>query len=183
MLKALAAAVLALACVGDGGGKPALPAPEEDLDGFLFLATFQELRAEGPPADALAKVLEQDAEGRYLHFVYACPVCSPVVEAFRAFAMRDRFYFGRKGDPLVPEAGDGKALLADPAAALHDLVERAVARRVAELRMTDAEAARLRVRLAEGRKKGMSILNASKGFAHKSCPSCDAGAGEAWTPG
>ncbi len=179
MLKWLAAGALAMAFVQDP--KPA--APEPDLGRVLFFATLEGLCEEGLPEAAVKAVLEQDDRGRYRHFVYACPVCSPVLEGFRAYGMREKFYYSRKGDPLVGEEKDGAAFVKDPAAALHDFVGRCVERHVRTRRLTEGETARLRQMLAEGMKKGMSLLRASEGFAHKSCPSCDGGAGNPWEPG
>lgn len=179
MMKVLAAAVLALA-FAEGA---AAPAPEPDLDRVLFFATLEGLCEEGLPESAVKAVLEQDEEGRYRHFVYACPVCSPVLEGFRAYGMREKFYYARKGDPLVGEEKDGAAFVKDPAAALHDFVGRCVERHIRSRRLTEGETARLRQRLAEGMKKGMNLLRASAGFAHKSCPSCDGGTGNPWEPG
>lgn len=180
MWKWMAAGVLALAAVE--GAKVPAPAPEPNLNRVLFFATLEGLCEEGVPDAAVQAVLEKDGEGRYRHFVYACPVCSPVVEGFRAYALRRDFYYGRKGDPLLAKEGDGKAFVADPAAALHDFVERCVARQVASRRLTEKEASELKMAITIGMKKGNSLLPSSGGFAHKSCPSCDGGSGKPWTP-
>ena len=199
---ALAATGAAAAAKGGGSHAPPAPAPaaEErkprfpaaslDLGPFLFFATLEGLCEDALPADAVQAVLEQDAKGRYVNFVYACPVCSPVLEGFRAYAMREKFYYARKGvdipggDPLAPGAcavepiadrlrgADARAR----GAALRDLVSRNVERRIERLRLSEAETAEWRSRFAEGMKKGMSMLRqegAAEGFAHKSCPSCD----------
>ena len=193
---ALAATGAAAAAKGGGSHAPPAPAPaaEErkprfpaaslDLGPFLFFATLEGLCEDALPDDAVQAVLEQDAKGRYVNFVYACPVCSPVLEGFRAYAMREKFYYSRKGDPLAGHdcAVDGiAARLRDPdprarGAALRDLVSRNVERRIERLRLSEAETAEWRSRFAEGMKKGMSMLRqegAAEGFAHKSCPSCD----------
>jgi hypothetical protein len=177
MARVLAAAVLAMAFAGSPR------APEPSLDRVLFFATLEGLCEESLPPAAVEAVLRKDAEGRYVHFVYACPVCMPVLEGFRAYAMREKFYYSRKGDPLAGEEKDGTAFVKDPAAALHDFVGRCVERHVRSRRLTDAEQADLRQMLEEGRKKGMSVLESSKGFAHKSCPSCDGGTGTDWVTG
>jgi hypothetical protein len=171
-------------------GKPRYPAPAPDLGAFLFFATLEGLCEDALPDDAVEAVLERDAEGRYRNFVYACPVCSPVLEGFRAFAMRRKFYYARKGvdvsggDPLAPgpcAVESIAARLRDPdpkarGAALRDLVQRNVERRIERLRLTEEEAGAWRIRFAEGMKKGMALLrepSIAGPFAHKSCPSCD----------
>lgn len=177
MWKWMAAGALALALSQEA------EVPEPHLDRVLFFATLEGLCEEGLPEAAVKAILEQDAEGRYRHFVYGCPVCHPVVEGFRAYAMRGKFYFGRKGDPLVGEVKAGEAFVKDPATALHDFVGRCVERHIRSRRLTEAETAILRRRLAEGMKKGMSVLPSSDGFAHESCPSCDGSNGKPWMEG
>lgn len=174
MWKWMAAGVLALVF------SPQARVPDPDLNRVLFFATLEGLCEEGIPDEAVKAVLAQDEKGRYRHFVYACPVCSPVLEGFRAYAMRDKFYYSRKGDPLIAREDDGKAFVADPAKALHDFVGRCVERHVRSRRLTEEEASLLRRLLEEGLKKGMSLLPSSDGFAHKSCPSCDGGSGRPW---
>jgi hypothetical protein len=171
MLKTLAAAALVFAAVQGA------PAPEPDLGRLLFFASLEGACEEGLPEAAVKAVLAQDEKGRYVHFVYACPVCSPVLEGFRAYAMRHKFYYSRKGDPLVGEAKDGRAFVDDTAKALHDFVGRCVERHIRSRRLTAEETAVLRRVLEEGRKKGMDLLRSSEGFAHESCPSCDGGTG------
>jgi len=194
-------AALAAAPGARGGGEAcrqaaaaaAAPAPEEaSLDRFLFFAVLEGLCEDGVPDAAVAKVLEKDGEGRLRNFVLSCPVCTPVVEGFLAYSVRDTFTFGRKGDPFPapnpPE--DGRTIAAGLAAedlrargaALQAFVERCVEARFRRLRLTPAEQAPWRDLLKQGMKKGMDALQrgASPGFAHDSCPSCDGGVGREW---
>jgi hypothetical protein len=185
----------AMGAAAGEGAKARFPERDPSLDRFLFFATLEGLCEDSMPDDAVKAALEKDAKGRYRNFVYACPVCSPVVEAFRAYAMRWEFYFSRKGDPLTPWTGaDNPSPVADIAArlagadpgargaALHDFVGRCVERRLERLRLTPEETARWRQWFAEARKKGMAALPRSEGFQHKSCPSCDGSCGDddAW---
>ena len=178
MWKWLAAGALALAMLPEGRG------PEPDLDRSLFFATLEGLCEEAIPAEAVEAVLQKDEKGRYRHFVYACPVCSPVVEGFRAYGMRKEFYYSRKGDPLTGDRKtDGAAWVKDPATALHGFVGRCVDRHIRSRRLTEKEADLFRQEVTIGMKKGNSLLDQSEGFAHKSCPSCDGGSGRPWEPG
>jgi hypothetical protein len=186
MAVALGAAAAALPASSEGGS------PELGLESnrFLFFATLEGLCEDGLSDAAVKAVLEKDEKGHYRNFVYACPVCSPVVEGFRAYAMRNQFYYSRKGDPLAPWYDESnpsplanlEARLTGTDAtargkALHDLVERYVQRRMDRLRLRDDERAAWRQLLQIGRKKGMGFLGQSEGFQHKSCPSCDGASG------
>jgi len=187
-MRLLTAVAVAAALLAPGTEKPKVPAPT--LDRFLFLATFEGL-CEDSISDAAAKAaLEQYEKGRYVNFVYACPVCSPVVEGFRAYLLRREIYYARKGDPFLGGGEDdvsrglaGRLAAedrADRGAALHDLVARWTERHMERLRLTDAERAEWRQQFAQGRKKGMSQLPNSEGFSFKSCPSCDGAAEKDW---
>jgi hypothetical protein len=167
-------------------------APKPTFDRFLFFATFEGLCEDSIPEAAVKAALEQDGSGHHVNFVYGCPVCQPVIEGFRAYALREKFQFNRK----MPESfllGGGEddaskgfaarlvgADRADRGAALHGLVERWTERHMDRLRLTEEERAQWRQSFAEGRKKGMGFLPSSEGFGFKSCPSCDGAAGKDW---
>jgi hypothetical protein len=188
---AIVAAAAGLAAAGAGEDRPPrFPEGPPDLDRFLFFATLEGLREDRLPDAAVEKVLEKDGNGRYRNFVYACPICTPVVEGFRAWALRREISYARKGDAWLGDGrvADGAADLAariagDGArargAALQEFVDRCVERRCERLRLTEEEIAWWRTRFADGRKKGMSVLRDSEGFAHESCPSCDGANGNA----
>ena len=179
-----AVAVLAVSAALGGGAEDGLPEPGGLVSNrFHFFATLEGACEDALPEAAAKAILEQDGKGHYRHFVYACPVCSPFVEGLRDYTMRAEFYYSRKGVPLVHDAPPaavadiaGKLAGKDPAlqgAAIHDLVERWVNRRMDRLRLNDIERAQWRRVMAIGRKKGMEGLRSSEGFEHKSCPSCD----------
>jgi hypothetical protein len=174
-----------------GGGTPEVEPGGPEFARFLFFATLEGACEDALPDAALQPILETDGKGRYRNFVYACPVCSPVLEGLRAYGMREKFYYSRKGDPLA--GGTVPAPVAAMVArleapgtrggALHDLVQRWVTRRMDRLRFTDGERAAWRQALAIGRKKGMSLLPQSEGFGFKSCPSCDGASDNPWDLG
>ena len=189
----VAAVAVAAAALGGvvaaraGGGGSGIEPGGGTWNRFLFFATLEGACEDGISGDAVKAILEKDGKGHYRHFVYGCPVCSPVVEGVRAYGMRGEFYYSRKGDPLVAEVSPAPvaalaARLADGeprsrGAALRDLVERWVNRRMDRLRLTEPERAEWRQAMQIGRKKGMGALPASEGFEHGSCPSCDGASG------
>lgn len=166
-------------------------APKPSFEQFLFFATLQGLCEDAIPEAAVEAALETDAKGNHVNFVYGCPVCLPVVEAFRAFALRPKFLLSRKGPGAYLGGGEDEASSALAArlagedrtargAALHGLVERWTKRHLDRLRLTEEERAQWRQSFAEGRKKGMGFLPKSEGFGFKSCPSCDGAADDEW---
>src|SRR6185503_13812885 len=82
----------------------AAPSPQQRVrtvegDHWIFFAVLEGLFADAPSEEIVKKVLElDDKTGRYANFVYACGICNPTVEAFRAYRLRDRYSYGRKGD-------------------------------------------------------------------------------------
>lgn len=179
----------AAALAGAGGEDPAEIEPGGvEFGRFLFFATLEGVCEDGLSESAVKHILETDEKGNYRNFVYACPVCSPVVEGFRAYAMRDKIYYGRKGDPLTGNAASPAGIAASArletpgtrGAALSDLVKRYVDQRMDRLRLTEPERKAWRRAMELGRKKGMGRLQSSDGFAFKSCPSCDGSCDAPW---
>jgi hypothetical protein len=166
--------LLALALSPDGDRtKP--PGPR-DLNRFLFFAVLEGLVADGVPDETVARILEQK-DGRYVNSVYACGICGPTIEALKAYGMREEFYYGREGDPLVGKAelpAEIARLLAHAEAAeRREGIERNryVERRFKELRYTEAEAQPVRMALAEAKKKG-GVMSPEQQADLKECPSC-----------
>jgi hypothetical protein len=155
------------------------------LDRFLFFAVLEGLCEEGLPDELVTEILEKDRAGdKYVHFVYACPICTPTVEAFRAFALRDKFQYSRKGEAFFSECTVPEEILKDLQdgsderlrKGLHALIERYVQRRMDVLRLTPEERSEWNGRLMAGRKKGMGYLQSFK-LDMKECPSCEGAVG------
>jgi hypothetical protein len=68
------------------------------LNRFVVFAVLEGLFEDGMPSETVELILSKNEKGEYENFVYACPICTPSVEAFRAFQMRRQFYHGRKGE-------------------------------------------------------------------------------------
>ncbi|KAF0240276.1 MAG: hypothetical protein FD180_4998 [Planctomycetota bacterium] len=162
---------------------------EDELNRFIFLAVFEGLMSDSVPDDVVEQVLhpkgiKSNPARDFPNFVYACPICSPAVEAFRAWAGRRSFYYGRKGDPYVSECRlpeDIRAsLFADAAAerraGIQKLVGRFVVRRFETLRLNDAELARWREAIARASKRGAELLKSQHYDTQdgmEKCPSCE----------
>ncbi len=165
------------------------PVPEgAEFQRFLFAATLEGALEDGLPDELARVVLEQDAEGRYRNFVYACPVCTPVIAGLLAFGLRGEYEYSVKGELFfdtsrVPErivAELRSASIAERRLGVEHLVDRWVRRRVELLRLDDAERALWRDAMERGRKKGMAMLekqHAADGSGPnddmETCPNCD----------
>lgn len=166
---------LALSAVPDGDRTKPLAGP--DLNRFLFFAVLEGLVVDGVPDETVGKILEQK-DGRYVNFVYACEICNPTIEALKAYSMRERFFYGRKGDPLVGKPTLPRELLGllDHAEAakrregIEKLVNRFVERRFKELRYTETESTPVRNALSGAKKRATLML--AQQTELKDCPSC-----------
>jgi hypothetical protein len=163
-------------------------APPKDLEGgsvevdhFIFFAVLEGLFADGVGNDLATKVLERDEKipGGHANFVYACPICRPTIEAFRAHLARREFEYGRKGDMIGPSkvpAEISKALLEgsaeDRRAALQKLITKYIQARMDLLRLTAEERGIWNAVLENRRAMGTQTLKTLK-LPWKGCPSCE----------
>lgn len=193
-----AAALAAVLAAGAAGAAARAGSDGEEIEPggyefnrFLFFAVLQGACEDALPDAAVKAILEKDEKGHHRYFIYACPICHPVIEGLKAYGMRNEFYYGRKGDPLAANlAGSTQSPLAGLAqrlaggddavrgAAIHDLVERWLGRQIDRHRLSETERAAWRQAMAIGRKKGMERLPEAKGFPFKGCPSCDGATGK-----
>jgi hypothetical protein len=163
----------------------AAPAPQQrartfEGDHWIFFAVLEGLFTDGVPDEIVVKILEPEEKGgRYANFVYACGICNPSLEAFRAYLARHKYAYARKGDmvgePNLP--AEVTSLLSDAApearrAGLHLLIQRYVQRRVDLLRLTEQERIGLMRDFTERRKQGMEMLRSAK-LPWRECPSCE----------
>jgi hypothetical protein len=132
---------------------------------LVFFAVLEGLYEDGVANADVDRILREDpATGHAMHFVYGCPLCTPALDAFRVYRVRPKLSGKEETDTfgagLAPElskrlAGEEMKERLD---AVHTLIARWVERRLDGMRLTDAERAEIRSRMAEGRKRGMSKL-------------------------
>ena len=155
------------------------PIEPRDLNRFLFFAALEGLVIDGVPDETVARILEMK-DNHHVNFVYACQICHPMIEALKAYAMREKFFYGRKlVDPLVgkPTLPAEISLLLDHSdpvkrrEGIGRLVNRCVERRFKEMRYTEAEATPIRLALANAKKKG-GVMSPAQRAEMKECPSC-----------
>ena len=151
----------------------------------IFFAVMEGLYRDGVSSDAVDSLLVENDSGQPALFVYGCPICMPVLNAFVDYRRRGKLV-GLKADRDtfgVGLAGEVEAAclsedLAVRFATLEDLVAGWVERYLQDRRMTDEERQIWEEALAVRRKKGVSQLApqtvGGRDFTQKGCAACDA---------
>ncbi len=184
----LAVALLALPSTPEGGLEPLFQADQELWD-FVFFAVLEGLFEDRVPDDIVKRILEKGDRKNFIHFVYACPLCMPSIEAYQAFLLREKYFYARKagahlGDTRLPKDLLGALGEKDTAKfreGHQKLTGRFVRQRLERLRLTKDELIEWTDRLEEGRKRGMGMLEAARAQGQDlgllKCPTCEGAVG------
>ena len=180
---------LGVACSAPPGPPPRLEV--EDAQQLVFFAVVEGLYRDGVSTEVAEGLARIDPEtGLPDNFVYGCPLCHPVLDAFRLYAGRPEFYASKRHADSFGNGLDeaAKRRLSGPSQqerleTLRVLVERWVDERFASTVMAKAQRRELRDLISEMRRKGMARLEAYQEsgegtqFEHyaawEACPSCD----------
>lgn len=166
---------------------------------FVFYAVLEGCYEDGLSSNDVARILMRGPDnGAYIHFIYACPLCTPALHAFNAYRAQPPFYGMKNSTPTFGSGLDDelkKQLYSDKTEdrliAINTLVQRWVKHRMAMLRLTDDERKTLVQSLEEMRKKGMQALKATASsptngagdktepYGAKECAICNAAVGMA----
>jgi hypothetical protein len=158
----------------------------------IFFAVLEGCYEDGATTELVDAMRAAEPKSGYpANFVYACPICMPVLSALDLYAARQPFRssktrgdtFGTGVEPALATRILGKDA-ADRRVAIETLVGRWIRRWLDAHRLTDAERAAWATEFANGRKIGMEFLEAYRrafpdaGFdAMKTCPACEAANG------
>ncbi len=152
--------------------------PEPPLDSTYRLIYYSVL--EGAFEDGLGnadvdRILLTGPDGKgFQHFIYACPLCMPTINALQTYRQRAPIFGYKIHGNQAAENTYGPGLSAelrvqlrspDQTARLgvvNQLVKRWVERRLASLRLTPEERKTVQAQLEEGRKRGMEMLTRFK---------------------
>ena len=188
-----ALAVLAWLCTRLSTHGAALPSEFDPAHRFLFDAVLEGCYEDGLSDADVGRLLSHEADGGGLtHFVYACPVCTPVVHALEAYQSRPRHFSSLKSGANTFGSGLAESIRrqlnsADPEArfaAVHQLVHDWTLRRIELQRLNATEKKDLQDRLEAMRKEGMLHLAdyrkspppggvISSYLRKNDCPSCN----------
>jgi len=166
----------------------------DELRNMIFFSVLEGLYEDGVDNASMDVLLAREpapAGGRYTHFVYACPICMPAINAMLVYRARPEFYgwkdvtdtFG-KGLPEETRKTLATGAFKQRLTVLHDLLQRWIARRLDRTSLTAAQRAAWHRAIEEGRKEGMKMLaefqrnGVAGSFANETaCAACDGAMG------
>lgn len=181
--------------VGVGDETPAARRLRYDRE--IFGAVLAGLYRDGVANEVVDAVTAIDGATQWpAHFVYACPICMPVYDAFRAYRARPAFFGDKQRrdtfGPGLPAAEVAALCGDDPKAvqrALQAMVQRWLVARQQELRLSPAERAEWADEMERRRLKGTEYLTVYKqqGLGGNvawmdACPLCEAANGACQQP-
>ena len=150
------------------------PVSAKDFDDnyrFIFYAVTEGCYEDGIATTNVDQILLMNTNVGYVHFVYACPVCTPTLHALEAYRSRPKHFAVMKTrnttfGPGLSEEQIKKLYSDRPAERLeiiNGLMQTWITRRMTELRLTDAEKTQLQKNLEQMRQDGMKMLKYSQG--------------------
>ena len=162
-------------CVGSSEGcktPPETVLGKSDQTRFVMFAVLEGLFRDGANTDLVKEILESPKPG---HFVYKCPVCMPVKEAFEMYLVGQDgvfFYPYRPWGKGWPDGMESRLRSLDREvrlSAIKDLVARYVGARFKKLRFTAAERSQMKELLEDAKEFGNSVKKPDFG---PSCANC-----------
>lgn len=167
-----------------------LQALDEEYEQGIFFAVLEGLYSDGVQNEVVDRLGEIDpATGYPANFVYACPICMPVLRALQVYRSRPVFLGSKTHQdtfgPGLEESVRAEILSEDRTRsreAIEKLVQRWIERRLDRQALTEAERTAWRIAMEEGRKRGMQTLQSYRRLGGsyavmKECPACEAGNG------
>ncbi|HIA27865.1 MAG TPA: hypothetical protein EYN79_07075 [Planctomycetes bacterium] len=166
--------------------------PHEEAQQLIFFAVIEGLYRDGVDTRTASAIAEiEEPAGIPHNFVYACPICTPALDAVRLYAARPGFYRDKQGRDtfgpgLDPELDERllSADVKDRRKALQDLIEKWVDERIATSGFDEEKRGALLMAFREMRKQGMGLLQQFQSEEGPdiyldfyrdwdACPSCD----------
>jgi hypothetical protein len=133
---------------------------------FIFYAVLEGCYEDGIATTNVDHILLVNTNVGYVHFVYACPICTPTIHALEAYRSRPKHFAELKTRATTFGPGLSEEQIkklysdrpSDRLEVINGLMQTWISRRMAELRLTDAEKAELKQNLEKMRQEGMKML-------------------------
>ena len=145
------------------------PVSAKDFDDnyrFIFYAVMEGCYEDGIATTNVDQILLMNTNAGYVHFVYACPICTPTIHALEAYGSRPKHFANMKTRTTTFGPGLNEEQIkklysdrpADRLEVINGLMQTWVSRRMTELRLSDAEKTQLKQNLEKMRQEGMKML-------------------------
>ncbi len=142
---------------------------------LIYHAVLEGAFEDGVGNDDVERILLRGAGGQgFQHFIYACPLCMPTINALQTYRQRAPIFGYKIAGNEAAENTYGPGLSAEQRVQLrspdlaprltvvNQLVRRWVERRLARQRLTPDERKAVQAQLEAGRKQGMEMLKKFK---------------------
>ena len=145
---------------------PAIAKDFDDNYRFIYYAVTEGCYEDGIATTNVDQILLMNTNVGFVHFIYACPLCTPTIHALEAYRSRPKHLAGMK--TRLTTFGPGlseeqiKKLYSDRPSdrleVINGLMQTWITRRMTELRLTDAEKTQLKQNFEKMRQEGMKML-------------------------
>ena len=137
---------------------------------MVFHAVLEGLYTDGVSNEDVDRIIARDEKhpdgNMYEHFVYACPLCHPTYQALLLYRSRPDVFYGIKGEKNTFGKGLDPKISARLAskdkserlAAIQELVQTWVNRKLTSMRLTEAEKSEMSMLLEARKKQGLKVL-------------------------
>ena len=163
-----------LAAIAPVAAEPS-PTPFDATYRLIYYSVLEGAFEDGLANADVDRILLRGPGGQgFMHFIYACPLCMPTINALQTYRQRAPIFGYKIHGNQEAENTYGPGLsaelriqLRDPdqatrLAVINQLVKRWVERRLASQRLTPDERKAVQVQLQAGRKQGMEMLKRFK---------------------
>ena len=133
---------------------------------FIFYAVLEGCYEDGIATTNVDQILLMNTNVGFVHFVYACPVCTPTIHALEAYRSRPKHFAGLKTRATTFGSGLNEEQIkklysdrpTDQLEVINGLMQTWITRRMTELRLTEEEEKQLKQNLEKLRQEGMKML-------------------------
>ena len=161
---------------GNGSAAEGRKSPFDATYRLIYHAVLEGAFTDGLGNDDVERILLRGAGGQgFQHFIYACPLCMPTINALQTYRQRAPIYGYKIAGNEAAEntygpglSGEQRGQLRSPEIAprltvINQLVQRWVEHRLTAQRLTPDERKAVQAQLEAGRKQGMEMLKKFKG--------------------